>query len=57
MTRMEFTLRFTLAHADLDTTIVGTANLSHLHDNLTTAHRGPLPDDVVREVKRRLSDG
>ena len=57
MTRMEFTLRFTLAHADLDTTIVGTANLSHLHDNLTTARRGPLPDDVVREVKRRLSDG
>ena len=57
MTRMEFTLRFTLAHADLDTTIVGTANLAHLHDNVATARRGPLPDDVVAEVKRRLSGG
>ena len=55
MSRLEFTLRFTLAHADLDTTIVGTANPAHLRDNLATARRGPLPDEVVREVKRRLA--
>ena len=56
MTRLQFTLRFTLAHADLDTTIVGTANNAHLRDNLATARLGPLPEDIVREVKRRLDD-
>ena len=54
MSRLEFTLRFTLANEDLDTTIVGTANPAHLRDNLATARRGPLPGDVVREVKARL---
>jgi aryl-alcohol dehydrogenase-like predicted oxidoreductase len=54
MSRLEFTLRYTLSHADLDTTIVGTANATHLRDNLATARRGPLPDDVVHEVKARL---
>jgi aryl-alcohol dehydrogenase-like predicted oxidoreductase len=54
MSRLEFTLRFTLANDDLDTTIVGTANPAHLRDNLATARVGPLPDDVVREVTRRL---
>ena len=55
MSRLEFTLRFTLAHADLDTTIVGTANPAHLRANLATARRGPLPDEVVREAKQRLA--
>ena len=54
MSRIEFTLRFTLSNPDLDTTIVGTASLDHLNDNLAMATRGPLPDDVVREAKRRL---
>jgi aryl-alcohol dehydrogenase-like predicted oxidoreductase len=54
MTRIEFTLRFTLAHDDLDTTIVGTANAAHLRANLATARVGPLPSEVVSEVKRRL---
>jgi aryl-alcohol dehydrogenase-like predicted oxidoreductase len=54
MTRIEFTLRFTLAHDDLDTTIVGTADAAHLRANLTTARVGPLPSEVVNEVKRRL---
>jgi aryl-alcohol dehydrogenase-like predicted oxidoreductase len=54
MSRIEFTLRFTLAHDDLDTTIVGTANSAHLQANLATARVGPLPADVVAEVKRRL---
>jgi aryl-alcohol dehydrogenase-like predicted oxidoreductase len=54
MTRIEFTLRFTLAHEGLDTTIVGTANPVHLQANLATARLGPLPADIVREVKQRL---
>ena len=55
MSRIEFMLRFTLSHPDLDTTIVGTSNLEHLRDNLAAAAKGPLPDDVLSEAKRRLS--
>jgi aryl-alcohol dehydrogenase-like predicted oxidoreductase len=54
MSRMEFTLRFTLSHPGLSTTIVGTKNPDHLRDNLEAARRGPLPDDVLAEAKRRL---
>ena len=54
MSRIEFMLRFTLSHPALDTTIVGTANLDHLRDNLRAAGKGPLPDDVLAEAKRRL---
>jgi len=54
MTRIDFMLRFTLSHPDLDTTIVGTANRDHFRANLAAAAQGPLPDDVVAETKRRL---
>jgi aryl-alcohol dehydrogenase-like predicted oxidoreductase len=54
MGRMEFMLRFTLSHPDLDTTIVGTANPEHLRQNLEAARKGPLPPDVLEEAKRRL---
>ncbi|MSQ30282.1 MAG: aldo/keto reductase [Dehalococcoidia bacterium] len=55
MTRMEFMLRFTLSHPDLDTTIVGTKSVEHLRDNIAAALAGPLPVDVVAEAKRRLA--
>lgn len=51
---MEFILRFTLSHPDMDTTIVGTMNPDHLRANVAAAAKGPLPDDVYREAKRRL---
>jgi aryl-alcohol dehydrogenase-like predicted oxidoreductase len=54
LSRIEFTLRFTLSSDDLDTTIVGTANLDHLANNIEVAAKGPLPLDVVAEAKRRL---
>jgi aryl-alcohol dehydrogenase-like predicted oxidoreductase len=53
--RMEFMLRFTLSHPGLDTTIVGTANVDHLRDNLAAAEKGPLPADVLDEAKARLT--
>jgi aryl-alcohol dehydrogenase-like predicted oxidoreductase len=56
MSRMEFTLRFTLSNPDLDTTIVGTSSVEHLRDNIAAAAKGPLPDDVVQEAKRRLAE-
>jgi aryl-alcohol dehydrogenase-like predicted oxidoreductase len=55
MNRQEFTLRFTLSNPDLDTAIVGTKELEHLRENVSAALKGPLPDDVIREAKRRLA--
>ena len=51
---IEFTLRFTFSHPDLDTTIVGTANPAHLQANLAALAKGPLPADVYAEAARRL---
>lgn len=53
--RNEFILRYTLSHPDMDTTIVGTANLEHLAANLAAARKGPLPPDVYAEARRRLA--
>jgi aryl-alcohol dehydrogenase-like predicted oxidoreductase len=54
MSRMEFTLRFTLSHPGLSTTIVGTANPGHLAANIAVAEKGPLPGDLYAEAKARL---
>jgi aryl-alcohol dehydrogenase-like predicted oxidoreductase len=55
ISRMEFTLRFTLSLPELATTIVGTRNPAHLRDNLAAAVKGPLPATVMEEAKRRLA--
>ncbi|MFA7248024.1 MAG: aldo/keto reductase [Dehalococcoidia bacterium] len=54
MSRIEFTLRFTLSNPDLDTTIVGTRDVAHVRSNVEIAEKGPLPADVVAEARRRL---
>jgi aryl-alcohol dehydrogenase-like predicted oxidoreductase len=54
MSRMEFVLRFTLSHPGLSSTIVGTANPAHLAGNIAIAERGPLPEDLYEEAKKRL---
>jgi aryl-alcohol dehydrogenase-like predicted oxidoreductase len=55
MAPMEFILRFTFSHPDLDTNIVGTINPAHLRDNIKALLQGPLPPDVYAEAKRRLA--
>jgi len=55
MTPVEFVLRFTFSHPDMDTTIVGTVNPTHLAANLAALRRGPLPPDLYAEAKRRLN--
>jgi len=55
MTPMEFMLRFTLSHPDMHTTIVGTANLAHLANNVAVARKGPLAPDVYEAAKQRLA--
>ncbi len=52
--RMEFVIRFTETHPDMDTNIVGTITPQHLEANLAAAAKGPLPPDVYDEAKRRL---
>ncbi len=54
MTPVEFVLRFTFTHPDMDTTIVGTVNPAHLDANLAALRAGPLPSEVYAEAKRRL---
>ena len=54
MRPMEFILRFTFTHPDMDTNIVGTVNPTHLQDNINALRQGPLPPDVYAEAKRRL---
>ena len=55
MTRTQFMLRYTISNPSMHTTIVGTANMDHLTDNLRTAELGPLPPDVYAEAQRRLT--
>ncbi|HUN30903.1 MAG TPA: aldo/keto reductase [Trebonia sp.] len=52
---IEFTLRFTLSHPGLSSTIVGTSSPDHLASNLAMAEKGPLPADVYAEAKTRLA--
>ena len=54
-TPMEFILRFTFTHPDMDTNIVGTVNPAHLQDNINVLRQGPLPPDLYAEAKRRLA--
>jgi aryl-alcohol dehydrogenase-like predicted oxidoreductase len=55
MSPMEFILRFTSSNPDLDTTIVGTVNPTHLQTNLDALEQGPLPPDLYDEAKRHLA--
>jgi aryl-alcohol dehydrogenase-like predicted oxidoreductase len=54
-TPMEFVMRFTGTHPGMSTNIVGTINLDHLTSNVAAVSKGPLPDDVYEEAKRRLA--
>ena len=54
--RTEFLLRFTISHPHMHTTIVGTINLKHLHENVAAARKGSLPASVYEDAKRRLSE-
>ncbi|MBW2270273.1 MAG: aldo/keto reductase [Deltaproteobacteria bacterium] len=53
--RMEFMLRFALGHPDLHTTIVGTAKSEHLASNVAAARKGPLPEALRSEARRRIA--
>ena len=52
--RTSFVLRYTLTHPHVHSNIVGTSSLKHLEENVQAMLRGPLPDDVYTEARRRL---
>ncbi len=54
MSPSELVLRYTLAHPNCHTTIVGTLNPDHLAGNVAAAGRGPLDDDLYAEVRSRV---
>ena len=53
--RTAFILRFALSHPHLNTTIVGTKNTEHFKENINTANKGKLSEDIYEEAKKRLS--
>jgi aryl-alcohol dehydrogenase-like predicted oxidoreductase len=55
MSATEFLLRFTVTNPAMHTTIVGTLNPTHLHENVAAVLQGPLPATVYAEAKRRLA--
>jgi len=55
MSATEFMLRFTITNPDVHTTIVGTLNPAHLHENIAAVLQGPLPVAVYHEAKYRLA--
>jgi len=54
LSRIEFTLRFTLSNPGLSSTIVGTSSLEHLAANLAIAAKGPLPADVYAQARKQM---
>jgi aryl-alcohol dehydrogenase-like predicted oxidoreductase len=56
MSATEFMLRFTVTSPNMHTTIVGTLNPAHLHENVAAVLKGPLPAAMYHEAKRRLAD-
>lgn len=56
MSALEFTLRFTLSHPDLTSTIVGTSNVDHVAANIAIAEKGPLPADLLELAKQQFAE-
>ncbi|MEO1997054.1 MAG: aldo/keto reductase [Planctomycetaceae bacterium] len=47
----EIALRFTLSQPGVHTAIIGTTDPSHLEANIKTAGKGPLPADIVEQLR------
>ena len=54
--KTSFVLRYTLTHPNSDTNIVGTSNINHLMENIESIKRGPIPENIYTEVRRRLTN-
>ncbi|MCA9126498.1 MAG: aldo/keto reductase [Planctomycetales bacterium] len=54
MSRAELILRYTISNPCCHATIVGTANLIHLAENVAAAEVGPLPPKLKQEIDNRI---
>jgi aryl-alcohol dehydrogenase-like predicted oxidoreductase len=52
MTLPAMALRFILSNPDVSTTIVGMRTAAHLRENLGVSDKGPLPPELLAELKR-----
>ena len=48
---VEFALRFALSHPDVNTILVGTISEKHLADNIRSAAKGALPEEMLRRTR------
>ncbi len=53
MSRVEASLRWLLCDPEVHTAIVGTTNINHFNDNLAGTERGPLPNEMLAEIRSR----
>jgi len=56
MSLPQMALRFVLSHPAVSTTIVGMRKLEHVRENIALSDQGPLPPDLLRELKRHRWD-
>ncbi len=47
----EAALRFTIFTENIDSAIVGTANLNHLKQNIAAVEKGALPDEIYKKIR------
>lgn len=52
---LELSLRFTLSFDQIDIVIVGTRSLSHALTNIRWAEKGPLDEEVVRDLRDQFA--
>lgn len=56
MSLPEMALRFVLSHPAVSTTIIGMRKLEHVRENIGLSDKGPLPADLLQELKRHRWD-
>jgi aryl-alcohol dehydrogenase-like predicted oxidoreductase len=56
MSLPEMALRFVLSHPAVSAQIIGMRKLNHVRENIALSDKGPLPDDLLQELKKHRWD-
>ena len=51
----ELLIRFVISNENITSAIVGTSSAEHMKNNIAAAEKGPLPQDILAEIRRRIS--
>jgi aryl-alcohol dehydrogenase-like predicted oxidoreductase len=54
--RGELMIRYLMSNPNINTAIVGTSSIDHLHANVAAALKGPLPPEVYAAAQERLAE-